>query len=91
MDGMMRTDPPLEALVRLIGIAATHVLRDSKGTVWRIGGYGDRGLKLVSENRSIHVQRLDGFAVERICESPDSKNDSQTNLRGVDEAQRSEG
>lgn len=67
---MTRTEPPLEALLRLIGIAATHVLRDSKGTVWRIGGYNERGLKLVSDKRSMHVQRLDGFAVERICESP---------------------
>lgn len=88
MDGMTRTEPPIEALVRLIGIADTHVLRDSKGVAWRIGGYSERGLKLVIEKRSIHVQRLDGFTVERISDSPNAQNDSQTELRVVDESQR---
>lgn len=90
VDGMTRTEPPIETLIRLIEIASTHIMRDSSGVAWRIGGYCERGLNLVSDKRSINVQTLDGFTVERMCESPHAKNESQTDLRVAGETQRSD-
>lgn len=49
------TEPKLSNLVRLVCLAATHVLIDAQDQRWLITGYGPRGLNVSREDGGKHV------------------------------------